>query len=210
MGRFLQILKINFQLSIRNNLLLAVLYLLAVPIWRGIENLNEVRAAECLEQSVVLIGILLLVPLCAPEQDAAVREAVSAGKMALWAVLLIRLVAAASMLAALTCIFAGIMKMKNCTFPYVSYVLGAAASEMALGSVGFFMAVFSNSVTAGCLAATGYFLCNYLGYIAGTSVFGLFSMGAGNFAAKIWLFGMSVLLAAAALVYVKERFRFVL
>lgn len=155
MVRFLRILKINFQLSIQNNLLAAALYLLAVPVWRGIENLNEVRAAECLNQSIILIGILLIVPLAAPEQDLALREAVYARKTPQWMILFMRLVMAAGFLVLLTGIFAGIMIMKNCTFPYAKYVLGTVISELALGGAGLLAAVLSNSVTAGYLVSAG-------------------------------------------------------
>ena len=73
MVRLWGILKANFRLSIRNNLSLAILYLLTIPVLRSIENLNEIYSAECLEQSVILIGILLIVPLHAAEHGAGIR-----------------------------------------------------------------------------------------------------------------------------------------
>ena len=111
MGRLWGILKVNFRLSIQNNLLRAVLYLLIVPVLRSIKNLNEVYSAECLEQSVILIGILLIVPLHAAEHEAAIREAVSTRKVPQWMILFIRLMMAVLMLVFLTGIFAEIMIM---------------------------------------------------------------------------------------------------
>lgn len=70
----MDIFKINFGLSLKNNLFLAICYLSIIPIMRGIANLNAARSAECLEQSVILIGIFLIVPLNAPEQPKAVQE----------------------------------------------------------------------------------------------------------------------------------------
>lgn len=163
MVRLWKILKVNFHLSIRNNLLLAVLYLLIVPVLRSIENLNEVYSAECLEQSVILIGIMLIVPLHAAEQEAAIRDVVFTRKEARWMILLIRMVLAIIMLVLLTGIFAEIMIMKNCTFPYMSYVMGTVISELALGSVGFFAALLSDSVIVGYLVSIGFFLFNDLG-----------------------------------------------
>lgn len=205
MVRFWGILKTNFYLSIQNNLFLAFLYLLIVPVLRGIENLNEVYSAECLEQSVILIGILLIVPLHAAEQGAAIREVVFIRKIPQWIILLMRIMMAVIMLVVLTGVFAGIMIMKNCTFPYMSYVLGTVVSEIALGSIGFFTAVLSNSVIAGYLVSIGYFLFNYLGNIAGTNIFCLFSMGEGNFITKKWLLGISILLIAITLIFVKKK-----
>ena len=205
MVRLWGILKSNFRLSIRNNLSLAILYLLIIPVLRSIENLNEIYSAECLEQSVILIGILLIVPLHAAEHEAAIRDVVFTRKIPQWMVLLIRMLTAIVMLVLLTGIFAEIMIVKNCTFPYMSYVVGTVISELALGSVGFFAAVLSNSVIAGYLVSIGYFLFNYLGNISDTNIFCLFSMRTGDFITKVWLFGISVLLITITLIYVKKK-----
>ena len=205
MVRFWGILKANFRLSIRNNLSLAILYLLIIPVLRSIENLNEIYSAECLEQSVILIGILLIVPLHAAEHEAAIRDVVFTRKISQWIILFMRIIMAVILLVFLTGVFAGIMMMKNCTFPYMSYVLGTVVSEIALGSIGFFTAVLSSSVIAGYLVSIGYFLFNYLGNITGTNVFCLFSMGTGDFITKVWLFGISILLITITLIYVKKK-----
>lgn len=204
-GKTLGNIKVSFRLSIQNNLLLAVLYLLIVPVLRVIENLNEVYSAECLEQSVIFVGILLIAPLHAAEQGAAIREVVFTRKIPQWMILLIRTIMAIIILVFLTGIFAGIMIMKNCTFSYMSYVIGTVISKLALGSVGCFTAVLSDSVIAGYLVSIGYFLFNYLGYISDTNVFWLFSMGTGDFKTKIWLLGISILLITITLTYVKKK-----
>ena len=205
MVRLWGILKANFRLSIRNNLSLAILYLLIIPVLRSIENLNEIYSAECLEQSVILIGILLIVPLHAAEQEAVIWDVVFTRKIPQWMVLLIRMITAIVMLVFLTGIFAEIMIVKNCTFPYMSYVVGTVISELALGSAGFFAAVLSNSVIAGYLVSIGYFLFNYLGNISDTNIFCLFSMRTGDFITKVWLFGISVLLITITLIYEKKK-----
>lgn len=205
MVRLWGILKVNFRLSIQNNLSLAVLYLLIVPVLRSIENLNEIYLAECLEQSVILIGIVLIVPLHAAEQETAIRDVVFTRKIPQWMILLIRMILAIIMLVFLTGIFAEIMIVKNCTFPYMSYVMGIVITELALGNVGFFAAVLSDSVIAGYLVSIGYFLFNYLGNISGTNVFCLFSMRTGDFITKVWLLGISILLIIITLIYVKKK-----
>ena len=167
--------------------------------------MNEIYSAECLEQSVILIGILLIVPLHAAEHEAAIRDVVFTRKIPQWMVLLIRMLTAIVMLVLLTGIFAEIMIVKNCTFPYMSYVVGTVISELALGSVGFFAAVLSSSVIAGYLVSIGYFLFNYLGNISDTNIFCLFSMRTGDFLTKVWLFEISVLLITITLIYVKKK-----
>lgn len=205
MANVLDIFKTNFGLSLRNNLLLAICYLLLIPIIRGTANLDAVRSAECLEQSVTLIGIFLIVPLNAPEQSEAIQEIIGTKKLPQWLILFVRLIMVLVTLIILTSIFAGIMKGNNCTFPVIPYVTGTIISELALGSVGFFISVLSNSVIAGYLTSMGYFLFNFLGDISSKSIFYLFSMGMGNYMEKLWLFLLSILLITIALIYEKRK-----
>lgn len=205
MANVLDIFKTNFGLSLRNNLLLAICYLLLIPIIRGTANLDAVRSAECLEQSVTLIGIFLFVPLNAPEQSKAIQEIIGTKKLPQWLILFVRLIMALVTLIILTSIFAGIMKGNNCTFPVIPYVTGTIISELALGSVGFFISVLSNSIIAGYLTAMGYFLFNFLGDISSKSIFYLFSMGTGNYIVKLWLTLFSVLLIVISLIYKKKK-----
>lgn len=205
MANVLDIFKTNFGLSLRNNLLLAICYLLLIPIIRGTANLDAVRSAECLEQSVTLIGIFLIVPLNAPEQSKAIQEIIGTKKLPQWLILFVRLIMALVTLIILTSIFAGIMKGNNCTFPVIPYVTGTIISELALGSVGFFISVLSNSIIAGYLTAMGYFLFNFLGDISSKSIFYLFSMGTGNYIVKLWLTLFSVLLIVISLIYKKKK-----
>ena len=205
MANVLDIFKTNFGLSLRNNLLLAICYLLLIPIIRGTASLDAVRSAECLEQSVTLIGIFLIVPLNAPEQSKAIQEIIGTKKWPQWLILFVRLIMVLVTLIILTSIFAGIMKGNNCTFPVIPYVTGTIISELALGSVGFFISVLSNSVIAGYLTSMGYFLFNFLGDISSKSIFYLFSMGMGNYMEKLWLFLLSILLVTIALICEKRK-----
>lgn len=205
MANVLDIFKTNFGLSLRNNLLLAICYLLLIPIIRGTANLDAVRSAECLEQSVTLIGIFLIVPLNAPEQSKAIQEIIGTKELPQWLILFVRLIMALVTLIILTSIFAEIMKGNNCTFPVIPYVTGTIISELVLGSVGFFISVLSNSVIAGYLTAMGYFLFNFLGDISSKSIFYLFSMGTGNYIVKLWLTLFSVLLIVISLIYEKKK-----
>lgn len=192
-------------MAVQNNLLPAALYLLTVPALRGIANLNEVHSAECLERSAVLIGIWIIVPLRAAEQGVVIRETVFARKIPQWVILLMRISMAMAALVLFTGIFAAIMTVNHCTFPYGSYVMGTVISEIALGSIGFLTAVLSDSVIAGYLVSAGYFLLNDLGNIPGTSVIYLFSMETGNFMKKVWLLGTSILMITITLYYVKKK-----
>ncbi len=196
----MSISRVNFLLAVRTNLLLAATYLLTIPLFRGIANLDTVHSAECLEQSVILIGLFLIVPLNAPEQSKAIREVVYTRKFPHWEILLLRLAMSTLLLIMLICLFSGIMIWKNCTFPFAAFVTGTVISAMALGSLGFAISVFSNSVIAGYLASAGYFLLNFLGNIPDGSILYLFSLGKGNYTTKLYLLGFSLLMIAVSLI----------
>ncbi|HIR88437.1 MAG TPA: hypothetical protein IAC96_05745 [Candidatus Fimimorpha faecalis] len=195
------ILKTNFHLALQNNLLLAIAYLLLIPVFRGIANLNSIYSAECLEQSVTLIGILLIVPLLAPEQNAAIREVLFTKPISQWKILFTRVILSLITLIILTCTFAGIMIWNGCTFPYWNYVAGTIISELALGNIGFFTAVITHSTLTGYFISIGYFLLNFLGNISSQSIFYLFSMGTENYITKLWLTGISILFLSATFIY---------
>lgn len=195
------ILKTNFHLAIQNSLLLAIAYLLLIPVFRGIANLNSIYSAECLEQSVTLIGILLIVPLLAPEQNAAIREVLFTKPISQWKILFTRVILSLITLIILTCTFAGIMIWNGCTFPYWNYVAGTIISELALGNIGFFTAVITHSTLTGYFISIGYFLLNFLGNISSQSIFYLFSMGTENYITKLWLTGISILFLSATFIY---------
>lgn len=192
-------------MAIRNNICLAIICLMIIPVIRGIANLDTVHSAECLEQSVILIGIILIVPLAAPEQEKAIQEVVYAKNIPQWKILLLRFVIAVIIIALLVTIFVEIMIWNNCTFPFVTYVLGTTVSAMAIGLIGLIPAVLSNSVVVGYLVAVGYFLINLLGVVPKESIAYLFSMENGIFTTKIYLAGVSLFGIALVMMIVKRR-----
>lgn len=158
-----RILNVNFHLAIRINLLVSFAYLLTIPLLRGISNLDRAHSAECLEQSVILIGIFLIVPLNKPEQSKAIREVVYAKKISHWKILLLRFATSILLLTIMICLFCGIMIWKNCTFPFGAYAAETVIRAMALGSLGLAVSILSNSVMAGYLASAAYFLLTFVG-----------------------------------------------
>ena len=192
-------------MAVRTNMLLAAVYLLAIPLLRGIANLDMVHSAECLEQSVTLIGIFLIVPLNVPEQAKAIQEVVYTRNISHWKILLLRFVMAMLVSIMMICLFSGMMLWKICTFPFPAYVAGTAISAMALGSLGLAVSIWSNSVIAGYLASVAYFLLNFLGNISDGSVFYLFSMEKENYMTKRYLLGWSLFLIVVSFGYTRKK-----
>ena len=66
--------KADFRITFKNSVFLAAAYLLVIPAIRGISNLDAARTAHCLEQSVALIGALILIPITKGEMGNGVKE----------------------------------------------------------------------------------------------------------------------------------------
>ena len=192
-------------MAVRTNLLLAAVYLVTIPLLRGIANLDMVHSAECLEQSVILIGIFLIIPLNVPEQSKAIQEVVYTRNISHWKILLLRFAMSTLLLIIMICLFSSIMIWKNCTFPFAAYAAGTVISAMALGSLGFFVSILSNSAIVGYLTSVGYFLLNSLGNVSDRSMFYLFSMGKGNYTTKMYLLGWSLLMITVVFIYARKR-----
>ena len=59
----LEFLRNDLPLAFKSSLPLALLFLGLIPVIRGISNLDPARSAQCLSQSVSLLGVILLTPL---------------------------------------------------------------------------------------------------------------------------------------------------
>ena len=105
-------IKGEFFLVVRNNVLLAVV----VPT-------DKVHLAECLEQSVILMGIFLMVPLNAPEQSKAIQKVIYTRSILDWKILLLRFAMSTLLLIMMICLFSEIMIWKNCTFLFMACVM---------------------------------------------------------------------------------------
>lgn len=167
--------------------------------------MDMVHSTECLEQSVILIGIFLIVPLNVPEQSKAIQEVVYTRNIFHWKILLLRLAMSTLVLIMMVCLFSSIMIWKNCVFPFATYTAGTVISAMALGSFGFAVSILGNSAVAGYLASLGYFLLNFLGKVSDGNIFYLFSMEKGNYITKIYLLGWSLPMIAVALIYASKK-----
>jgi hypothetical protein len=185
----------------------AVGYLFLIPIIRGISNLDEIHTAECLEQSVAFIGILLFVPIVKPEQSSEIRAIVFSKKFSYTKILILRLIISTIALFILVLGFSGVMLTLDCRFTLWIYVAGTFVSAMALGCCGFLMSSLCNNVISGYFTSFGYFILNLLGTITYKSKLSLFSMSKGIYVTKIWLLAMSLLLIAGVFLYERIRKR---
>ena len=152
----LEFLKKDFGLVFGNNIILAIIYVLLIPVIRGISNLNNIQSAQCLSQSVSLIGIILIVPIVRPEIEIAVKEIIYTKSWSYLKSVLIRIACSFVLVTFFIITFTYAMRLRNCTFPFWSFTGITILYAVFMGVVGLVVSVFSQNTIIGYLFALGY------------------------------------------------------
>jgi len=187
-------LKHNF----RHHFAMAVAILLLTTLFFGINGLDAKAAAIPLETMVALTGIVLLVPVFAPEQEPEIRDVVEAKYTWHLGVCILRAVVSIVANFMLILLFVLYMKAMDCKIPALKYGCGTFAGSLFLGALGLFAYGVSENIAVGYMLPIAYYIYNFG---AGSKNLGklfsklyLFSMAKGSFEEKYWLLGAGMIL----------------
>lgn len=160
----------------------------------NLSALTAKEAARPIEFFLCFIGVMLFTPVFYPEQNHDLRDVVCSKKVSYLKVCALRLFYSFILLSVLEIVFVCIMKLNESAVTD-AHIFGGIATAAFLGSIGFFAAGITDNTTLGYMAAMMYYLASY-GMKEKLGKFFLFSMSAGNFEEKGWLFlGTAVLIA---------------
>lgn len=191
--------------DVRHNLLVhylaAVGVLLVTPVIFGLEGLSSRMAAIPLETMPLLMGIVLLTPILAPEQNECVFEVVRSKKTSRHIVTGMRIVCSLVILAVLIGVLGGYMICNDCDVT-VKMLVGAFAGAFAIGCLGFFAAAVTDNPIIGYMVSLMYFMMN-LFLKKELWKFCLMSMSYGISGCKPVVAVTGAVLIAAALIYRK-------
>ncbi len=153
-------LRLDFRLAYGGSLPLALLYLPVIPLIRGTANLDRIQSAQCLSQSVALLGVILLTPVTRQELSSGTKEMICPRVWTYRKTLLIRISCGFLLLSLLVTGFAWAMKKNNCSFPLGEFAAVTILYAGFLGALGLLLAQLGGHVIAGYLSALGYWsLC---------------------------------------------------
>lgn len=200
---FRKIVSVNLKHQFRGPFLAACVITLLTPVLFPVSALPAPASARPLEMFLLWIGAVLLTPICLPEQDGNIRDCVRVRKLDYYCVCFMRFIYSAVVLFILEGIFVLAMKFGECDVTLLHF-LGGSASALFFGCLGFFAAGISGNVIAGYMIQTVYYLMNY-GLKDKMGVFYLFSMSAGSFREKWWLYLFSAVLVAGASVGMRMK-----
>ena len=149
----LDFLRIDLPLTFKNSLLLAAVYTFIIPVIRGISNLDNIHSADVFGQSLALIGVFLIIR---QELEVSVKEIVYTKVWSYRKSVSIRLICSFWMITVMITIFASIMRLQNCSFPFLKYVTVTILYAVFLGILGLLFSQLGNNVIIGYLASLGY------------------------------------------------------
>ena len=152
----LDFLRIDLPLTFKNSLLLAAVYTFIIPVIRGISNLDNIHSADVFGQSLALIGVFLFIPIIRQELEVSVKEIVYTKVWSYRKSVSIRLICSFWMITVMITIFASIMRLQNCSFPFLKYVTVTILYAVFLGILGLLFSQLGNNVIIGYLASLGY------------------------------------------------------
>lgn len=200
-----EFLRIDFPITFKNSLLLAVAYTFLIPMIRGISNLDAAHSADVFGQSLALIGVFLFVPITSQELEIGIKEIVYTKVWPYKKSVSIRLICGFLLSMGIVTIFAGIMQLKNCNFPFLEYISVTILYAVFLGLLGLLFSQVGNNVIVGYLVSLGYWSFCQLHILAAENLIYLFPIINGTVDKEklLLLGGMAVLLLGVFLFTVK-------
>lgn len=179
---------------------------LVTALMFNLSALSEREAAKPIEFFLSFVGVMLLTPVFYPEQNQELRDVISSKRTSYLVVCALRVVCSVAAAAVLVTLFAGLLKWNESAVTN-AHSYGGLATAVFLGAIGFCVAGITDNTTLGYMAAVLYYLLNY-GMKDRLGKFYLFSMSAGRFEGKEWLFlGALVLIAGTFAVLFFRRKR---
>lgn len=203
---YLSLIVINLKLNTLIYLLFSMVFLCILPLVQGISNLSKTTTAYCLENFVAIIGIILLVPIFAPEESKEIDEIVASKSMSTFKPYAVRTVLAAVSILVLVICFCIILRYNSCIFPVVPYIFGTFISALFLGSIGMFASSLSANTIIGYMTSIGYLIINMMTGNKYVGKFYVLSMRNNSFDEKYYLlFGCAVFIALSIITKVMKR-----
>jgi hypothetical protein len=201
------LIAVNLKLSTLTNLLTSIALLCALPLVQGVSSLDKIAAAICLENFVVIIGIVLLVPIFSLEEAKEIDEIISSKPMSKFKPYLMRTVLAVVSALVLITAFCIMLRYNLCTFDILPYILGTFASALFLGSIGMTASSLSGSTIIGYMMSIGYLIINLMTANKYVGKFYIMSMRNNSFDEKYYLLLGAIALIVLAISIKSVRFK---
>lgn len=204
---FWEITRINIRHNALLSIAVSVVLLLLIPLLTGTANLDRNESAVPLEMFASLIGIIMLTPVFGPEQNPEINDLVSAKYVSTEKIYLVRTVYSILILTLLTGLFILYLGVRDCDVT-AGLFLGTLSDAVFLGALGMITSALCNNTVIAYMIPMFFYALNYgMGNRLGN--YYLFSMAAGDFGPKPWMFATGIALMAASVLYkgIQKKYR---
>lgn len=161
---YLSVAKYNLLHNFVPHIAAAISLLILTPALFGITALDAMTAAYPLELCLPFIGVILLTPVYAPEEEASILDTVRVRKMPHLLVCSIRIIMMMAMTVIFICGFVLMMSTLECEVSII-HALASCANAIFLGGLGILASSVSGHVVIGYILPVLYYVIDFLYYV---------------------------------------------
>lgn len=184
--RYGRIALVNLRHNLLPYLAAAVAFCLAAPLFMGTRNLDGVQSAKVIEMYLSFLGMILLMPVFAPDMNREIFDVVRSKKESMAVVSLIRIAQSVFFLLLAGALFLFYLKAGNCDFSMAEGMYAFLADTCFLGGLGLAVFAVSDNVAFAYMIPVVYYIANIGGAKKYLGKLYLFSMQAGQIREK-WI-----------------------
>lgn len=196
MFQALSIAKYNLRFNLLPQLAAAIALLILTPALFGVTALDTMSAAYPLELCLPFIGVILLTPVYAYEQETSILDTVRARKAPHLFICGIRIIMMVAMMVIFLCGFVLMMTTMECEVS-LAHGLASCANGIFLGGLGILASSISGHVVIGYLLPILYYVIDLMGGLGDITIFSM--MRRGTIEGKWLIFVIGICCIAASI-----------
>lgn len=195
---YLSVAKYNLRHNLLPQIAAAICLLIFTPVLFGITALDAMGAAYPIELSLPFLGVILLTPVYAPEQESSILDTVRARKTPHLLICGIRIIMSVILMVIFIFGFILMMSALECEV-FVDHALASCANAIFLGGLGILASSVSGHVVSGYILPVLYYVIDLMGGLGNFTMFSM--MRSGTMEGKWVLFIIGICCIIASLWY---------
>lgn len=190
MSPYRSIARVNLRYNLLPYILAGLAVLLVTPALFSVAALDTATAAYPLELALPFVGVALLTPVFAPEQDERILQTIAARETPYLLICALRL----GIMLVLTLLFTtgfGVAMRMLASDIAPAHMLGTFANAVFLGGLGLLVSAISGNLVIGYMAPIAYFAFDLMGGMLPVTLFSM--MRQGTLDGKVFLLCLGIL-----------------
>lgn len=183
----------------------AVLFVCLLPLLVGTRNLEYGQSAQIVERIFSLVGILLLIPIFAPDRDGGTFAVIRSRKTNYLTILLSRLLVELVLIGLLLLGVLAMLQVGASQFDFGRFFFAGMATVIFVGGLGVLVYAVTDQIVVAFMIPILYYVACFGGGVKYFGQFYLFTLAAQNWSSKWWLLGAGVCFIIVGLLWKAYR-----